>query len=142
MGYADGRYQARHDLNLVGLGSVTIAAATYTGTGALGTYADFMQKKVPNRCRIEGAKAYIVVAPTSNHSGGLLAMMTGTTTIGVATIGTNTAGVTVNFTITAANAFLSANDQIDIDIIGTATASATAGSGNYNIDVAYTELQA
>ncbi len=115
MGYSDQKFYTG-DKIAIGIGAVTTATAS--GSNNLTTQLrvpTFKQKSKVLRFRVE-----VVTAPTANTSGHLFALLNGTSTIAVATLGTGTntaAGAGV-----WANIAGQATTQIDLTkIVTTAT---------------------
>src|SRR5574337_743545 len=87
----------------VALGTTTASGAnTFTGTaGSAAGNGVWLLPKFKNDTLIQNIRVRIGTAPATNLTGVAITFLNGTNTIGVATIGTNTAGANVDAVMTA-----------------------------------------
>ena len=81
--------------------------------------------------RIVAVRVRVVTAPTSANV--TLNFLNGTSTFASAAIGTNTAGLTVDATMTQANTRFADEGEPTLNVVGTGTASAAQVYGVYKI---------
>lgn len=132
MAYSDGKFYARPFVP-VAFGT-NVGTATATASGHAVTISGVARlPKYPKRVKINVVRVAIGTAPGAALTTSKLIFKNGTDTFAVATIGTNTAGVVVDATVTASNATLADDTQPTVDFLGTSTASANTAAGVYDI---------
>lgn len=97
MGYSDQKFYTRNFEDVV-LGS---AVGTITASGSNSLVGVLRLPKFLRRTAINKIRVYVATAPAANLTVTKLAFLNGTNTFAVATIGTNTAGVSVDATVIA-----------------------------------------
>ena len=130
MGYAEGKYQTRQFSKMSGALNVGTCTGTASGHAVTLSTAQGFPKFI-RRTKLNGIRVEVKTAPVP--TGVTLNFLNGTNTVGSVAVGTSTAGVFVDATMTAANQTFAANDICTISVVGTATASAAQAAGVYDI---------
>jgi hypothetical protein len=132
MSYSDPKYDARVMVPVVlgsAVGTLTFTASAHAKTNS----AVYRLPKFLKRTKVNAVRVKVGTAPVAGVVSSKLIFKNGTNTFAVATIGTNTAGSTVDATMTSTNAVLAADTEPTVDLLGTGTASETGVAGTFDI---------
>jgi hypothetical protein len=138
MSYSDQKYFSIGQTPVVLNSNAGTSTSTASGQ-AVNTPAVMRLPKFIKRGQINAIRVAVDVAAGAGSTAPLLVFLNGTSTLGVVTLTTNTAGASVDAVITAANSVIAKDAQPTVSFIGTATASgATPINGSYSV---YWEVQ-
>ena len=132
MAYSDPKFQIAYErivLQATSFGTATAASAVGCD---LDLSAVAILPKFIRRVEVKAIRVRCTVIPDAGSTAVKLHFLNGTSTFGVVTLTTATAGQWIDGTVTASNAIIAANDQPTCKTTGTATASADA-MGTYEI---------
>jgi hypothetical protein len=132
MAFSDQKFITRV---LVPAGFNVTSTATITASGHVVTNtAAYRLPKFLRRTKISAIRAKVVTAPNAGATSTRMVFLNGTSTFAVVTVSTNTAGVSVDATMTDANATFAADVEPTVNVLSTGTASSAAVTqGNYDL---------
>lgn len=131
MGYSDQKFYTR-PLLLMAENVTSTATATASGHVVTNTAVEVMPA-YQRRTELTGGYVIVATAPNAGATTTKIAVLNGTATAMVFTIGTLTAGQGVAPVVTAANAVVASGTAPTISVISTSTASNTVTQGNYDL---------
>lgn len=132
MSYSDQKYFTISQSAVVLNSNAGTSTATASGHVVTNTAVMRLPKFI-KRSQVNAIRVAIDTACGAGTTGPTLVFLNGTATLGSVAIGTNTAGVSVDATLTAANQIVAAAVQPTVSFVGTATASASTASGSYSV---------
>ena len=132
MAYSDQKFYSRLLVPLCLASNAGTSTATASGHAPT-TTAAVRLKKYLRRTKVSAVRVAVDTAPGAALTTAKLIFLNGTDTFAVATIGTNTAGVSVDASMTVANATIAADVQPTVNFTGTSTASANTANGVFTI---------
>lgn len=121
--------------------AVSFGTATASATDGANITPTCPLPQFPRRTAVNKVQMIVTTAPDSGSTALKAHFLNGTSTFGVVTLTTATAGQVVNGTITTANSTFTAASAPTVKLTGTATASADA-NGSYDIYFETQELAA
>lgn len=131
MGYTDQKFYTRQfsKVDEIAVTTSTLTASGHVVTSTnVGDLPKFIKRTKVNAIRVE-----IKTAPVNQPTVSLV-FLNGTSTVGNAAVGTNTAGVFIDATMTAANQIMAADAELGVNIVSTGTASdAAETNGTYDV---------
>ncbi len=154
MAYSDPNFNVTSQENVVGANpssAVSLGTSTANSTNTLiGTAGSQVNGSLQfpvfkNPTKVLGLRVYIKTAPTAGNTGLALFFLNGTSTMGTAVIGTNTAGAFVDAVMTALStdshgvetgaALMTSTSSNEILVTATVTSTASAiALGSYAVD--------